>query len=221
MERKRIHGLLNPSDCTLAVIDYQPAMFSGVHSHDRTSIVQNIQILGKAAKLFKVPTILSTVASKSFSGAMISEITDIFPDQTPIDRTSINAWLDPQFKFALKQTGRKKIVLTGLWTEACVLFPALDLLQAGYEVYIPTDACGDISVEAHERAVQRLVQAGAVPVTSLQFMFEMQQDWARSETYNGVMEILKAHSPYGIEVRFVKEFLGGHEEEEITWHKAA
>ncbi len=222
MERNKVHGLLNPSDCALAVIDYQPAMFSGVHSHDRTSIMQNIQILGKSAKLFKVPTILSTVAADSFSGAMISEITSIFPGQAPIDRTSINAWLDPHFKSAVKNSGRKKIVVAGLWTEACVLFPAIDLLQAGYEVYIPTDACGDISVEAHERAVQRLVQAGAVPVTSLQFLFEMQQDWARSETYNGVMEILKAHSPYGIEVRFVKEFLGGHEaEEEVTWHKAA
>jgi len=204
--------MLTPSDCALAVIDYQPAMFSGVHSHDRTSIVQNIQIVAKAAKLFKVPTILSTVASESFSGAMISEVTDIFPGQAPIDRTSINAWLDPNFKAAIKKSGRNKIVLTGLWTEACVLFPTLDLLEAGYRVYVPTDACGDISAEAHERAVQRLVQAGAIPITSLQFLFEMQQDWARSETYEGVMEILKAHSPYGIEVRFVKEFLGGHGE---------
>lgn len=220
MLSKSKFGMLTPSDCTLAVIDYQPAMFSGVHSHDRTSIVQNIQILSKAAKLFKVPTILSTVASNSFSGAMISEITDVFPGQEPIDRTSINAWLDPFFKAAIKQTGRNKIVLTGLWTEACVLFPTLDLLQAGYQVYVPTDACGDISEEAHERAVQRMIQAGAVPISSLQFMFEMQQDWARSETYNGVMDILKAHSPYGIEVRFVKEFLGGHDEGQ-TWHKAA
>jgi nicotinamidase-related amidase len=212
MERKSIHSLLNPSECALTVIDYQPAMFSGVHSHDRTTIVQNIQILSKAAKLFKVPTILSTVASESFSGAMISEITDIFPGQTPIDRTSINAWLDPHFKAAVKKTGCNKIVLAGLWTEACVLFPSIDLLQAGYEVYVPTDACGDITKEAHERAVQRLVQAGAVPVTSLQFLFELQQDWARGETYQGCMDILKAHSPYGIEVRFVKEFLGGHGE---------
>src|SRR5450631_4152812 len=212
MKNTSFQTLLNPSDCALAVIDYQPAMFSGVHAHDRTTIVQNIQILTKAAKLFKVPTILSTVASTSFSGAMISEITDIFPGQKPIDRTSINAWLDPHFKAAIKKTGRNKIVLTGLWTEACVLFPTLDLLQAGFEVYVPTDACGDITKEAHERAVQRLVQAGAVPITSLQFLFELQQDWARSETYGGCMDILTAHSPYGIEVRFVKEFLGGHGE---------
>ncbi|HEX9078076.1 MAG TPA: hydrolase [Desulfuromonadaceae bacterium] len=206
------HGMLAPSDCALAVIDYQPAMFSGVHSHDRTTIVQNIQVVAKAAKLFKVPTILSTVAAESFSGAMIPEITGIFPGQAPIDRTSINAWLDPNFKAAIKKTGRTRIVLTGLWTEACVLFPTLDLLAAGFEVYVPTDACGDISAEAHDRAVQRMVQAGAVPITSLQFLFELQQDWGRSATYEGCMDILKAHSPYGIEVRFVKDFLGGHGE---------
>lgn len=205
-----IHGMVTPTDCALAMIDFQPAMFAGVHSHDRTTIVQNAQILAKAAKLFRVPTILSTVAAQSFSGAMIPEVTGIFPDQKPIDRTSINSWLDRNFKAAIERAGRRKIVVAGLWTEACVLFPTLDMLQAGYEVYVPTDACGDVTEEAHERAVQRLVQAGGVPVTSLQFLFELQQDWGRSETYEGCMEIMKAHSPYGIEVRFVKEFLGGH-----------
>jgi len=210
MATQTIHGMLAPKDCAVALIDYQPAMFAGVHSHDRTTIVQNVQILAKAAKLFRVPTILSTVAVQSFSGAMIPEVTNIFPDQKPIDRTSINSWLDQNFKSAVQQTDRRKIIVAGLWTEAYVMFPTLDMLQAGYEVYIPTDACGDVTEEAHERAVQRLVQAGAVPLNSLQFLFELQQDWARSETYEGCMEIMKAHSPYGIEVRFVKEFLGGH-----------
>jgi len=210
MATQTIHGMLAPKDCAVALIDYQPAMFAGVHSHDRTTIVQNVQILAKAAKLFRVPTILSTVAAQSFSGAMIPEVTNIFPDQKPIDRTSINSWLDQNFKSAVQQTDRRKIIVAGLWTEAYVMFPTLDMLQAGYEVYIPTDACGDVTEEAHERAVQRLVQAGAVPLNSLQFLFELQQDWARSETYEGCMEIMKAHSPYGIEVRFVKEFLGGH-----------
>jgi len=212
MASKNLHGMLTPGDCALALIDYQPAMFSGVNSHDRTTIVQNVQIIAKSARLFKVPTILSTVAAESFSGAMIPEVSNIFPDRVPIDRTSINAWLDWNFKGAVEKTGKKKIVLAGLWTEACVLFPTLDLLHSGYEVYVPTDACGDISTEAHDMAVARLVQAGAVPITSLQFLFELQQDWARSDTYEGCMDILKAHSPYGIEVRFVKEFLGGHGE---------
>jgi nicotinamidase-related amidase len=210
MAEKTGYSMVTPSDCAVALIDYQPAMFSGVHSHDKTIIMQNVQIIAKTARLFRVPTILSTVAAESFSGAMISEITAVFPDQTPIDRTSINAWLDLNFRKAVVKTGKKKIVVAGLWTEACVLFPALDLLSAGYEVYVPTDACGDVTTEAHERAVLRLVQAGAVPITSLQFLFELQQDWSRSETYDGCMEILKDHSPYGIEVRFVKEFLGGH-----------
>jgi nicotinamidase-related amidase len=204
-------GMLTPSNSAAAFIDYQPAMFSGVHSHDRTTVLQNVQILAKAARLFKVPTILSTVAATSFSGAMIPELSDVFPGQTPIDRTSINAFLDRNFQAAIEATGRKKILIAGLWTEACVLFPTLDLLKAGFEIFVPTDACGDITWEAHERAVQRMVQAGAVPVTSLQYLFELQQDWGRSETYNGCMDILTAHSPYGIEVRFVKEFLGGHE----------
>ncbi|HET6421797.1 MAG TPA: hydrolase [Geobacteraceae bacterium] len=212
METGRFHGMLTPEECSLALIDYQPAMFAGVHSHDRTSIIQNVQIVAKAAKLFNVPTILSTVAAKSFSGAMIPEVTSVFPDYAPIDRTSINAWLDGNFRDAVEKTGRKKIVLAGLWTEACVLFPAIDLLRSGYEVYIPTDACGDISEEAHERAVQRLVQAGAVPMNSLQFLFELQQDWGRGETYEGCMQIMEAHSPYGIEERFIKDFLGRHGE---------
>lgn len=210
MAAQTIHGMVSPRECAVALIDFQPAMFAGVHSHDRTTIMQNVQIVAKAASLFRVPTILSTVAAQSFSGAMIPEVTGIFPDQQPIDRTSINSWLDRNFKAAIERTGRRKIVVAGLWTEACVMFPALDMLQAGYEVYVPTDACGDITEEAHERAVQRLVQAGAVPMNSLQFLCELQQDWARSETYEGCMEILKAHTPYGIEVRFVKEFLGGH-----------
>jgi nicotinamidase-related amidase len=213
METRQFHGMLTPDDCLLALIDYQPAMFAGVHSHDRTSIVQNVQIVAKAARLFKVPTILSTVAAASFSGPMIPEVTSVFPDYTPIDRTSINAWLDGNFKDAVEKTGRNKILLSGLWTEACVLFPAINLLQSGYEVYVTTDACGDISEEAHERAVQRLVQSGAVPMTSLQFLFELQQDWGRRETYDGCMKIMEAHSPYGIEERFIKDFLGRHGEE--------
>jgi len=213
METRLFHGMLTPDDCLLALIDYQPAMFAGVRSHDRTSIVQNVQIVAKAARLFKVPTILSTVAANSFSGPMIPEVTTVFTDYEPIDRTSINAWLDNNFKEAVEKTGRKKILLSGLWTEACVLFPAINMLQAGYEVYVTTDACGDISEEAHERAVQRLVQSGAVPMTSLQFLFELQQDWGRRETYDGCMKIMEAHSPYGIEERFIKDFLGRHGEE--------
>lgn len=204
---------LTPQNCALALIDYQPAMYFGVQSHDRLSIMHNAATLAKAAKLFKIPTVLSTVAKDSFSGPFDSVIANVFKGQEMIDRTSINAWVDANFRKAVKNTGRKKIVVAGLWTEACVLFPTLDMLREGYEVYIPTDACGDVSNEAHDRSVQRLIQAGAIPITALQFVFELQQDWARSETYNGVMEILKAESPYGIQVIFSKWALGEHASE--------
>ena len=204
---------LTSDNAALALIDYQPAMFFGVQSHDRLLLTHNAVILAKAAKLFKVPTILSTVAQDTFSGQLAPEITSVFPDQKIIDRTSINAWVDKNFRKAIEATKRKKIIVAGLWTEACVLFPSLDLLREGYEVYVPTDACGDVSNEAHERSVERLIQAGAVPITSLQFLFELQQDWARGTTYDGVMEILKADSPYGTQVRFSKWALGEHARE--------
>jgi nicotinamidase-related amidase len=207
------HEMISPENAALVLIDFQPAMFQGVESHDRLSVVHNVQTLAKGAKLFGLPTVISTVAKDSFSGPFMPEVTDLFPDKEIVDRTSINSWVDPNFRRAVEATGRKKIVLAGLWTEACVMFPTLDLLREGYEVYIPADACGDVTPEAHERAMQRLVQAGAVPMNALQFIFELQQDWARGETYDGVMEILKAHTPYGIQVRFSKWALGEHASE--------
>lgn len=205
--------MLSPDNAALVLIDFQPAMYQGVQSHDRLVVMENVQALARAANVFGLPTVLTTVAKDSFSGPFMPEVTDMFPGKTIIDRTSINSWLDANFRAAIEATGRKKIVLAGLWTCACVSFPTFDMLKAGYEVYVPTDACGDTSVEAHERSVQRLVQAGAVPVTSLQVVFELQQDWARQATYDGVMEILKAHTPYGIQVRFSKWALGEHASE--------
>ena len=202
--------MLSPQNCAIALIDFQPAMYQGVQSHDRLVTFNNVQVLAKAAKLFKIPIVLSTVEAKPFAGCFMPEITDIFPDTEVIDRSAMNAWLDPHFRVAIRATGRKKLILAGLWTEACVAFPTLDLLKEGFEVYIAADACGDLSVEAHNRAMDRLTQAGATPITSWQYVFELQQDWARSETYEGVMSILRAHSPYGIQVRFSKWALGPH-----------
>lgn len=205
--------MLSPQNHAIALIDYQPAMYQGVQSHDRLVTFNNVQVLAKAAKLFGVPTIITTVAQNTFSGPFMPEITSLFPEHTVIDRTSMNSWLDAKFREAVHATGRKKLAIAGLWTEACVMFPTLDLLKEGFEVYIPADACGDISPEAHQRSMDRAVQAGAVPITSLQYVFELQQDWARTATYEGVMEILRAHSPYGIQVRFSKWALGEHASE--------
>ncbi len=206
--------MLSPQNAALVLIDFQPAMFQGVQSHDRKVIVDNVQVLAKAGKLFQVPTVITTVAKDSFSGPFMPEITEgIFPDHEVIDRTSINSWLNADFRKAVEAPGRKKIVIAGLWTGACVNFPTLDMLREGYEIYVVADACGDTSPEAHERAMQRMAQAGAVPITALQFVFELQQDWARAETYDGVMEILKSLTPYGIQVRFSKWALGEHASE--------
>ena len=205
--------MLNPENHAIALVDYQPAMYQGVQSHDRLVTFNNVQVLAKTAKLFGVPTIVTSVAQDTFSGPFMPEVTSLFPEHTVIDRTSMNAWLDAKFREAVYSTGRKKIAVAGLWTEACVMFVGLELLKEGFEVYVPADACGDVSPEAHQRAMDRLLQAGAVPITSLQYVFELQQDWARSETYEGVMDILKAHSPYGIQVRFSKWALGEHASE--------
>jgi nicotinamidase-related amidase len=205
--------MLTPQNSAIALIDYQPAMYQGVQSHDRLVTFNNVQVLAKAAKLFGIPTVISTIAKDSFSGPFMPEVTNLFPQHVVIDRTAMNGWLDANFRKAIHDTKRKKLVLAGLWTEACVMFPTLDMLKEGFEVYIPGDACGDVSLEAHNRAMDRAVQAGAVPITSLQYVFELQQDWARSETYEGVMEILRAHSPYGIQVRFSKWALGEHASE--------
>ncbi|MEL6235644.1 MAG: hydrolase [Pseudomonadota bacterium] len=203
-----LREMLTPDNCALALIDFQPAMYQGVQSHDRLAVMHNVQALARAAKVFGLPTVLTTVAKDSFSGPFMEEVTELFPDHSIIDRTSINSWLDADFQAAIKATGRKKIILAGLWTCACVSFPTFDMLEAGYEIYVPTDACGDTSPEAHERAVARLEMAGAVPMTALQTVFELQQDWARGETYDGVMDILYRHSPYGIQVHFSKWALG-------------
>jgi nicotinamidase-related amidase len=205
--------MLTPKNSAIALIDYQPAMYQGVQSHDRLVVFNNIQILAKAAKLFGIPTIISTIAKDSFSGPFMPEVTQLFPTHEVIDRTAMNGWLDSNFRKAIVATGRKKIVMAGLWTEACVTFPTLDMLKDGYEIYIPADACGDVSLEAHNRAMDRTVQAGANPITSLQYVFELQQDWARSETYEGVMNIMREHTPYGIQVRFSKWALGEHASE--------
>src|ERR1700747_964280 len=208
--------MLTPQNSAIALIDFQPAMYQGVQSHDRLVPFNNVQVLAKAAKLFNIPTVISTVAADSFSGPFMPEVLETFPKHEVIDRTSMNSWLDPAFRKAVAATGRKKFVIAGLWTEACVQFPTLDMLKEGYEIYIPADACGDLSLEAHNRAMDRAVQAGAVAITTFQYVFELQQDAARSETYEGVMDILRAHSPYGLQVRFSKWALGEHASESRT-----
>ena len=212
IETASLTELLTPQNSTLLLIDYQPQMFFGVQSHDRQTIRNNVAGLSRAAQVFEVPTILTTVASDSFSGPQIKEISDVFPNQPRYDRTSMNAWDDARVVKAVKDTGRPKLIVGALWTEVCLTMPVLEALGEGFEVYIVTDASGGTSVEAHDMAVQRMVQAGAVPVTWQQVMLEWQRDWANQSTYDAVLDIARDHSgAYGIGIDYAFSMFGASE----------
>ncbi len=202
--------LLTPNNCVVALIDFQPQMFFGVQSHDRQTIQNNVVGLAKAAGVFGVPVVLSTVETESFSGPTYKALTDALPGVSPIERTSMNSWEDAAFVEAVRASGKKKLVIAGLWTEVCVVLPTLEALRDGYEVYVVTDACGGTTTEAHERAVQRMTQAGAIPVTWQQVMLEWQRDWSRKETYVGVTNVIQEHSgAYGLGVWYVASKASG------------
>jgi nicotinamidase-related amidase len=203
-------GLLTPDNCVVALIDFQPQMLFGVSNSDRQTIINNVVALAKAAKVFNVPVVLSTVETKSFSGNMWPQIEAVFPNQAPIERSSMNSWDDRNFVDAIEKTGRKKIVLAGLWTETCVALPTVQALYDGYEVYVVEDCCGDVSVLAHDNAMKRMIQAGAKPVTSLSVLLEWQRDWAERDTYDAVMDIVKTHyGAYGAGVEYAYTMVHG------------
>src|SRR5205807_7113445 len=192
-------GLLTPDNCVVTLIDLQPQMLFGVANFDRQSIINNNVALAKAARVFDMPVVLSTVETKGFSGNMWPQIQAIFPKQTPIERTTMNSWDDENFVAAVKKSGRKKIVLTGLWTETCVALATVQALYDGYEVYVVEDCCGDVSQLAHDNAMKRVIQAGAKPVVALSVMLEWQRDSAERDTYDAVMVFVKTHcGAYGM-----------------------
>lgn len=205
--------LLTPANCAVILIDHQPQMFFGVESANRETILNNVVGLAKAAKIFKVPTILTTVAAKTFSGPLVPQLQAVFPDQVPIDRTSMNSWEDKNLVAAVKKTKRKKLVIAALWTEVCLAFPAISAIQAGYDVYAVVDASGATTLEAHNMAIQRMIQCGVVPVTWIQILCELQRDWARQETYAPVMKLAKEHAgAYGVGIFYAESMLGGKHE---------
>ena len=194
--------LLTPQNTAVIFIDHQPQMAFGVTSIDRQLLRSNVVALARTAKLFNVPAIVTAVESTGFSGYVWPELLAVLPGE-PVERTSMNAWDDKKFVQAVEKTGRKKLVIAALWTEVCLVMPTLDALSAGYEVYIVTDGSGGTSKEAHDMAVLRLIQAGAVPVTWQQVLLEYQRDWARKETYDGVLKIVREHSgAYGMGVEY-------------------
>jgi len=203
-------GLLTPDNCVVAMIDLQPQMLFGVSNFDRQNIINLNVALGKAAQIFGLPVVLSVVETKSFSGNMWPQIQAIFPKITPIERSTMNSWDDKNFVAAIEKTGRKKIVLTGLWTETCVALPTVQAIHDGFEVYVVEDCCGDVSSLAHENAMKRVIQAGAKPVTALSVMLEWQRDWANKDTYNAVMDVVKTHyGAYGMGVEYAYTMVHG------------
>ena len=202
-------GLLTPDNCVATFIDHQPQMLFGVSNFDREGIINNVVALAKATRVFDIPVVLSTV-EKSFSGNMWPQLKAIFPNQTPVERTSMNSWDDKNFVAAIEKTGKKKIVLAGLWTETCVALATVQALFDGYEVFVVEDCCGDVSSLAHDNAMKRVVQAGAKPVTSLSVMLEWQRDWANRGTYDAVMDIVKTHyGAYGMGVEYAYTMVHG------------
>jgi nicotinamidase-related amidase len=196
--------VLTPSNSQLLFIDQQPQMAFGVQSIDRQLLKNNVVALAKAAKVFGIPTTITTVETESFSGHTYPELLEVFPDQPLLERTSMNSWDDQKVRDALAENNRKKVVVSGLWTEVCNCTFALSAMHdADYEIYMVADASGGTSLEAHERAMQRMIQAGCVPVTWQQVMLEWQRDWAHRETYDAVMAIVKEHSgAYGMGVDY-------------------
>ena len=204
--------LLTPKDHTLILIDFQSQMAFATHSIDAVTLRNNAALVSHAAAGFGASTILTTVAAKSFSGPMFSEITDAFPGQAMLDRTSMNTWEDAAVIDRVNEIGKRRIVLAGLWTGVCIVGPALSAIDQGFEVFVIADACGDVSAEAHNRAMDRMVQAGAQPMTSLQYLLELQRDWARTDTYELTTGIAKKFGgAYGLGVTYAKTMFGAHE----------
>jgi nicotinamidase-related amidase len=204
--------LLSPSNHALILIDFQSQMAFATKSIDAVDLRNNAALVANAAAGFKVPTILTTVAEKSFSGPMFEEITAPFPGQKLLDRTSMNTWEDANVIKAVNELGKDRLAFAGLWTSVCIVGPTLSAIEQGYEVYVIADACGDVTTEAHNRALDRMVQAGARPMTSLQYMLELQRDWARAETYDLTTGIAKKYGgSYGLGIIYAKTMFGAHE----------
>jgi nicotinamidase-related amidase len=210
-----LDALLTPEESVLVLIDHQPFQFANLNSHEPTMIVNNVVGLAKAAKVYDVPTILTTVLEER-GGLLIQGIQDVFPEQKPIDRTYINTWQDERVVDAVKATGRKKLILAGLWTEICLAMPAIQAAGEGFEVYAVTDASGGVSAEAHDMAVRRMVQAGVVPITWLAVMGEWQRDWAREETIPGAAEVQAQHGgAAGVSFAWETQLLAGRARSDV------
>lgn len=201
--------LLNPTNHSLLLIDHEGQMAFAVNGIDPIQLRNNVGLVAGTSKIFNVPTVVTTVAAESFAGPVFPEIIEFYPNESEyVDRTTMNTWEDVNAYKAITGKNKKKIVMAGLWTSVCIVGPALSAINDGYEVYIITDASGDVSQEAHEMAVQRMVQAGAKPITSMQYLLELQRDWARSETYEAVNQLaMRFGGGYGLGLQYARKML--------------
>jgi len=195
--------LYTPQDSAVVFIDHQPQMLFGVSGIDRAAFISNVVLLAKAAKEFKVPTVLTAVETEGFSGYVFPQLLDVFPGQEVVERTSMNSWDSEGFRKAVKATGRKNILMTGLWTEVCICWPTIQMLAEGYNIYVVEDCCGATSPVAQEAALSRMVQAGAIRVTTIAALLEWQRDWALKDHYNALMDLIKQQGgAYGAGVEY-------------------
>lgn len=201
--------LLSPKDHALILIDHQSQMAFNTKSIDITNLRMNTGILAQTAKGFNVPTIITTISKDTFAGPLFDEVTEAFPNAEVTDRTTSNAWEDENLIARINAVGKDRLVICGLWTSVCCNGPVLSALDQGYEVYVVTDACGDCTAEAHERAVARMIQAGARPLTALTYLLELQRDWARTETYDVTTGIAKKYGgAFGVGITYAKTMFG-------------
>jgi nicotinamidase-related amidase len=188
-----LEALLRPEDSILVLIDHQPFQFANLNSHEPTMVINAVAGLSKAAKIFNVPTILTTVVEER-GGLLIKQIQEVFPEQKPINRTFINTWQDPNVTDVVAKSGRKQLIIAGLWTEVCVAMPAIQAAAEDYDVFVVTDACGSVSAEGHDMAVRRMVQHGITPLNWIAVASEWQRDWARAETAGDLAGLMIDHA---------------------------
>ncbi|RZJ69396.1 hydrolase [Flavobacterium sp.] len=203
-------SLINPTNHTLVLIDHEGQMAFATASIPIDQLRNNVALVAGASKIFNVPTVVTTVAEHSFSGPVFREIEEVYPQKTSnyIDRTTMNTWEDVNAYKAITGKGKKKLVFAGLWTGVCIVGPTLSAISEGYDVYVITDACGDVSKEAHDMAIARMIQAGAHPMTSLQYLLELQRDWSRQETYKAVTDLAKKYGgAYGVGIQYGHQML--------------
>src|SRR5271165_4935228 len=195
--------LYTPADSAIVFIDFQPQMLFGVANADRATLINNVTLIAKVAKEFKVPAVITAVETESFSGYVWPQLLDVFPGQPVVERTSMNSWDSMEFRKAIEATGRKNIIMTGLWTEVCITWPTIEMLGAGYNLYVVEDCCRATSPAAQEAALSRMVQAGAVRLTTIAALLEWQRDWKNREHYNNLMGLLKQQAgAYGVGVEY-------------------